>query len=82
MNKNMSQKKEYILSHYYVYVHKDNYEQGETDLVQAWDASDGQYFHSLSFDSREELMHHIKQIVSSDTDYDGEIPDDYFLIET
>ena len=77
----MSQKKDYILSHYYVYVHKDNYEQGETDFVQGWDGNDGD-FHSLSFDTREELMHHIKQIVSSDTDFPGEVPDSHFFIET
>jgi len=72
--------KEYVLERYYVYVHKDSYEEGETDNVQNWDSSDyGE--NNKTFSSKSALMDFIKEVIERDTQ-DDDIREDYFNIES
>lgn len=61
--------KEYVLDHYYVFVDKDDYEEGMTDQVANWDSSD--YGESnKSFSSKSALMDFIKEVIDRDTSED------------
>ena len=72
--------KEYVLERYYVYVHKDDYEEGETDNVHNWDSSDyGD--NDKTFSSKSALMDFIKEVIDRDTQEDN-TRDDYFMIES
>ena len=72
--------KEYVLEHYYVYVHRDSYEEGELDMVHSWDSSDYQE-NNQTFSSKSALMDFIKEVIDRDT-YEDNAIDDYFMIDS
>ena len=71
--------KEYVLDHYYVFVDKDDYEEGVTHHVRSWNSSDYQESNK-TFSSKSALMDFIKDVIYRDT---TEVPhESNFVIES